>query len=63
MEHKGLIEMDYDFPLPGYAYQEYHASSAWRHFLETAAEAKTRGFTFDIPNLELGGITLTERGP
>lgn len=62
MEHKGLIDLDYDYPLPGYAYQEYHTSSAWSHFLETAAEAKTRGFTFDTPNLELGGITLTERG-
>ena len=62
MEHKGLIDLDYDFPLPGYPYQEYHSSAAWRHFVETAAEAKGRGFTFDTPNLELGGITLTERG-
>ena len=62
MEHKGLIELDYDFPLPGYAYGEYRGSAAWRHFEETAAEAKGRGFTFDTPHLELGGITLTERG-
>ena len=62
MEHKGLIELDYDFPLPGYAYQEYRASQAFHHFAETAAEAKERGFTFDTPRLELGGIALTERG-
>ncbi len=62
MEHKGLIDLDYDFPLPGYPYEEYRNASVWRHFVETAAEAKTRGFTFDTPNLELGGITLTERG-
>ncbi len=62
LEEKGLIELDYDFPLPGYPYREYHESWAWRHFVETAAEAKQRGFTFDTPRLELGGITLTERG-
>jgi hypothetical protein len=62
MEDKDLIELDYDFPLPGYPYREYRESSAWRHFMETAAEAKQRGFTFDTPHLELGGITLTERG-
>jgi hypothetical protein len=62
MEHKGLIELDYDFPLPGYPYQEYLESAAWGHFVETAAEAKQRGFTFDTPHLELGGISLTKRG-
>lgn len=62
MEEKGLIELDYDFPLPGYPYREYHQSWAWRYFVETAAEARRRGFTFDTPRLELGGITLTERG-
>lgn len=62
MEEKGLIELDYEFPLPGYPYREYHESWAWRHFVETAAEAKQRGFTFDTPRLEMGGITLTEHG-
>lgn len=62
MEHKGLIDLDYEFPLPGYAYREYHESSAWKQFQETAAEASRRGFTYDTPHLELGGITLTERG-
>ena len=62
MEDKGLIELDYEFPLPGYPYREYHDSWAWSHFVETAAEAKQRGFTFDTPHLELGGITLTEHG-
>lgn len=62
MEEKGLIELDYDFPLPGYPYREYHESWAWRYFVETAAEARRRGFTFDTPHMELGGITLTERG-
>ncbi len=62
MEEKGLIELDYEFPLPGYPYREYHESWAWRHFVETAAEAKQRGFTFDTPRLELGGITMTEHG-
>jgi len=62
MEDKGLIELDYDFPLPGYPYHEYRGSSAWKRFVETAAEAKARGFTFDTPHLELGGITLTEAG-
>ena len=62
MEDKGLIDLDYEYPLPGYPYHEYRGSDAWRRFTETAAEAKTRGFTFDTPRLELGGITLTEQG-
>ena len=62
MEDKGLIDLDYGFPLPGYPYREYHESQAWRNFQETAAEARQRGFTYDTPRLELGGITLTERG-
>lgn len=62
MEDKGLIDLDYKFPLPGYPYHEYHGSDAWRRFIETAAEAKRRGFTFDTPRLELGGIALTELG-
>lgn len=62
LEEKGLIDIDYDFPLPGYPYREYHASGAWRRFVETAAEAKARGFTYDTPKLELGAITLTQRG-
>ena len=62
LEDKGLIDIDYDFPLPGYPYQEYRDSDAWRRFQETAAEARGRGFTYDTPGLELGSMTLTERG-
>ncbi len=62
MEDKGLIDLEYDLPLPGYPYFEYKGSDAWKRFVETAAEAKERGFTFDSPNLELGGIALTNIG-
>ncbi len=62
MEDKDLIALDYEEPIEDYPYPEYRASDAFRHFVETAAEAKTRGFTFDTPNLELGSITLAERG-
>lgn len=62
MEDKGLIDLDYDVPLPGYPYFEYKGSDAWKRFVEAAAEAKARGFTFDTPNLELGGIALTSLG-
>ena len=62
MEDKGLIDLEYEHALPGYPYYEYKGSDAWKHFNETAAEAKQRGFTFDTPNLELGGIVLTSLG-
>ena len=62
MEDKGLIALDYEEPLEDYPYPEYRESDAFRHFVETAAEAKERRFTFDTPNLELGSITLTDGG-
>ena len=62
MEDKGLIDLEYDHPMPGYPYFEYKSSDAWKRFVETAAEAKQRGFAFDSPNLELGCIALTALG-
>jgi len=62
LEDKGLIDIDYDFPLPGYPYQEYRDSDAWRRFQATAAEARGRGFTYDTPGLEVGAVALTGRG-
>ena len=62
MEDKGLIAIGYDSPLAEYPYTEFRESGAFRHFVETAAEAKQRDFTFDTPNLELGSIALTARG-
>jgi hypothetical protein len=59
---KGLIALNYDYPLPGYPYDEYWKSEAFRHFTDTSKEAKQRGFTFDTPHLELGSITLSEKG-
>ncbi|NLG24325.1 MAG: hypothetical protein GX558_03150 [Clostridiales bacterium] len=62
MEDKGLIELNYDRPLADYPYAEYRASAALSRFVATAAEARERGFTFDTPDMELGMISLTDRG-
>lgn len=63
LEDSGLITLDYDLPLKGYAYEEYLASDLYAYFLETVREAaKKEGFAMDVPILELGSMALTEEG-
>ncbi len=59
----GLITLDYDIPLKGYAYEEYRTSALYAYFVKTVEEAKGRpGNLFDTPVLELGSMALTEAG-
>lgn len=63
LEDSGYITLDYDQPLEGYPYAEYHASQAFGFFRQTVAEAASRpGFVFDTPLLELGSMALTAQG-
>lgn len=57
LEEKGLLTLDYDYPLDGYDYTEYKNSAIYAYFCETIEEGKVRpGFLGDIPYLELGSI-------
>ncbi len=63
LEDLGLITLDYDIPLNGYAYEEYHVSALYEYFCATVAEGASRpNFLGNIPVLELGSIALTEAG-
>ena len=63
LEDMGLLTLDYDLPLEGYAYGEYKDCALYRYFCETVAEGAARpGFLGDTPVLELGSIALTEAG-
>lgn len=63
LEDMGLITLDYDIPLNGYAYEEYKESALYKYFLDTVAEGALKpGFLGDTPVLELGSIALTEAG-
>lgn len=63
LETMGLITLDYDIPLTGYAYEEYKASSLYAYFCDTVAEGAGKpGFLGDTPMLELGSMALTESG-
>lgn len=63
LEELGLITLDYDIPLDGYAYTEYKESSIYEYFCKTVAEGATKpGFLGDTPELELGSMALTEMG-
>lgn len=63
LEEMGLITLDYDMPLEGYAYEEYRGSALYEYFCQTVSEAAERpGFLGNTPCLELGSIALTEAG-
>ncbi len=63
LEDLGLVTLDYDIRLSGYAYQEYEQSNLYVYFVETVKEAGQKpGFVLDIPVLELGSVALTGEG-
>ena len=63
LEDMGLVTLDYDIPLEGYAYEEYKASALYEFFCTTVAEGASKpNFLGNIPVLELGSIALTELG-
>lgn len=63
LEDLGLVTLDYDIPLSGYAYEEYKTSELYAYFCTTVAEGATRpNFLGNTPVLELGSIALTEMG-
>ncbi len=62
LEKLGLITLDYDITLNGYAYLEYYNSDIYAYFRETVNEACGKdGFLGDIPNMECGSIAPTEK--
>lgn len=63
LEDLGLVTLDYDIPLSGYAYEEYKTSELYAYFCATVAEGATRpNFLGNTPVLELGSMALTELG-
>ena len=63
LEELGLVTLDYDLRLNGYAYREYEQSKLYAYFLSTVKEASQKpGFVLDIPLLELGSVAITEEG-
>lgn len=63
LEDHGLLTLDYDLQLKGYAYAEYKASALYADFAQMVAEGSGRsGHLFDTPLLELGSMALTEQG-
>ena len=63
LQDLGLVTLDYDIRLTGYAYQEYEKSNLYAYFLETVKEAAQKpGFVLDTPVLELGSVALTDDG-
>lgn len=63
LEDGGLITLDYDLPLGGYAYAEYRESALYAYFVQTVREgAKRPDAILDTPILELGSMALTDEG-
>lgn len=63
LEDRGLITLDYDLPLKGYAYEEYHQSELYAYFVDTVRESvEKHNSVMDTPILELGSMALTEEG-
>lgn len=63
LEEAGLITLDYDLPLQGYAYDEYKRAAVYDLFARTVSEGSAQpNALFDTPLLELGSMALTERG-
>ncbi len=62
LENLGFLTLDYDIPLDGYNYNEYHNSEIFAYFKNTVEEAKGKdGFLGDIPEIECGSIAPTEK--
>lgn len=63
LEQGGLITLDYDIRLSGYAYAEYESSELYAYFKRTVEESKEiENARYDTANLELGSMALTEEG-
>lgn len=63
LEDLGLITLDYDIPLQGYAYGEYKTSVLYAYFVDTVkGAAQLPNHAFDKPELELGSMALTDAG-
>ena len=63
LEDMGLLTLDYDIPLKGYAYNEYKNSELYAYFAATVKEAAALPNTaFDTARLDLGSMALTEAG-
>ena len=63
LEKKGVISLDYDIPLQDYDYIQHTKSTLFSFFKETVNEGKKNpSFLFDIAEIELGSIALTEFG-
>lgn len=61
LEDKGMITLDYDIPMQGYAYEEYKCSSVYQHFLDTIKQSKTKeNHLGDTANLVLGSMAMTD---
>ncbi len=62
LEDLCLISIDYDIPLKGYGYEEYHGCDLYAYFKQTVNEVKDKdGFLGDIPTLECGSIAPTQK--
>ncbi len=62
LEDLGLITIDYDIPLKGYAYSEYTDSDIYEYFKQTVNEVKGKeGFLGDTPTMECGSIAPTQK--
>ncbi len=62
LEGLGLITIDYDIPLNGYAYEEYHNSDIYAYFKKSVNDAKgNEGFLGDSAIIECGSIAPTEK--
>ena len=59
----GLITLDYDISLKGYAYLEYDNAALFHYFIETVQEGSTKSNAlFDVANIEKGSMALTDIG-
>lgn len=62
LENGGFITIDYDIPLNGYSYSEYHNSSVFKYFKETVLQASCKkSFLGDTAVMECGSIAPTDK--
>lgn len=60
LEDKGMLTLDYDYELSGYAYEEYSCSDSFQYFCTTVEEGrKIEGNFGDTAHLERGSMALT----
>ncbi len=61
LEEKGYITLDYDIPLNGYSYSEYHESDLYAHFKATVDEGKgSERFLGDTARMETGSMAPSD---